>query len=106
LKEGSYLGDLLKSLLSDLGQGDLLELGKIHDRWAEIAGERLSGRSEPVSLKEGRLVVLTPAPAWTSEVHMSAPSLIRRIEEETGVVVVEIRVKTDPEAGRWQEKPT
>ncbi len=76
----------------------MLELGEIHRRWPEIAGERLSGRSEPASLRDGTLVVLTPAPVWANEVHMSTPTLIRRIEEETGIKVEEIRVRTDPGA--------
>jgi predicted nucleic acid-binding Zn ribbon protein len=103
LKEESYLGDALKALLSDIGQQDVLELGEIHRKWSEIAGERLAERSEPASLKDGKLVVLTPAPVWTSEIHMSSATLIRRIEEETGVKVEEIRVKTDPEANNGRK---
>jgi len=97
LKEESLLGDVLRAFLSGIGCDDVLELGMIHRRWPQISGERLAGRSEPVALREGRLVVLTPAPVWASEVHLAAPSLIRRIREETGIEVVEIRVKTGAE---------
>ena len=98
MKEEARLGDALKSFLRDIGRVDVLELGEIHGRWKEIAGERLSRWSEPVALRQGRLTVLVTAPAWASEVHMASGDIRMKIERETGLRVEEIKVRTDPSA--------
>ena len=95
MKEEAFLGDVLEAFLRDIGRDDILALGEIHRKWREIAGERLFEKSVPAALKENRLVVLAPAPAWSSEIHMMSPVLLKRIEEETGIKIDEIRVKTD-----------
>jgi predicted nucleic acid-binding Zn ribbon protein len=97
LKEEAFLGELLEGYLRDIGRKDVLDVSAILHKWKEIVGEQLSQRSIPTALEGAKLEILTPAPVWSSEIHMKSASIIRRIEEETGIKIEEIRVNIEKE---------
>ncbi len=103
MKEEVFIGELLEEYLRGIGYEGVLAGKEIIGKWREIVGERLYEKSMPVSLEGYRLEVMTPAPVWSSEIHMMSPLIIRRIAEETGIRVDEIKVKTDKNVEkRWK----
>ena len=98
MKEDAFLGELLEGYLRDIGREDVLDVSTILHKWREIVGERLSKRSIPTALTGRKLEILTPAPVWSSEIHMMSDVIIGKIEEETGIKIEEIRVNIEKES--------
>jgi predicted nucleic acid-binding Zn ribbon protein len=78
------LGDLVDSLKSKRGWGARLRGARVHQAWAEIAGEELARHVEPVRLAGGVLVVRAESPAWATQVSYLAPQLLQRANEVLG----------------------
>lgn len=103
MKEEVFLGELLEGYLREIGYDSVLAGREITGKWREIVGERLYKKSLPVSFEDNRLEILTPAPPWSNEIHMMSTAIIRRIAEETGIRVDEVKVKTDKNVEkRWK----
>lgn len=98
MKEEAFLGELLEGYLRDIGREDVLTATAILQKWKEIVGERLCEKSIPIAMEGKKLEILTPAPVWSSEIHMMSATIIRRIEEETGIKIEEIRVNIEKES--------
>ena len=103
MREEMFIGEILENYLRGIGYDSVLAGREITGKWRRIVGEKLFEKSIPVSFEKNRLEVVTPAPAWSSEIHMMSESIIRRIAEETGIKVNEIKVKTDKNVeNRWK----
>lgn len=76
------------TLLNDFNK-EISKTLRIHQAWAEIAGEVLAAHTEPVHLKSGTLTVLCDAPLWAQQVGIMSASLCEQIRKLTG-----FRVKT------------
>ncbi len=100
MKEEAFLGEALEGYLRDIGREDVLAASAILRKWKEIVGGRLCEKSIPTALEGKKLEILTPAPVWSSEIHMMSATIIRRIEEKTGIKIEEIRVNIEKEGDR------
>jgi predicted nucleic acid-binding Zn ribbon protein len=56
----------------------------IWTRWAELVGERLAARTQPLSLRDGVLSVLVANSAWLNELNFMRVDLVRRLNEFLG----------------------
>jgi hypothetical protein len=76
-----------------------IESARIFSRWAELVGEQVAARCEPVSLSRGVLKVRAASAPWASELRYLAPEVIRRVNAGVGREVVrELKVML-PSAG-------
>jgi len=71
------------TLLDDFNK-EIAKTLKIHQAWAEIAGEVLAAHTEPVHLKSGTLHILCDAPLWAQQVGILSASLCEQIRKITG----------------------
>ena len=89
------VGKELKSILSRLGIGVGLSLAKIADEWDAIAPEPFGGRSKPVALEEGLLVIEVPDGITATLLRYRTDDVLRALEASLGkgaVTEVKLRV--------------
>ena len=69
------LGDLLQALVQGRGWGPHMALGRLRASWADVVGDQVASRSEPVSLRDGVLTIKADGSAWATELTLLGPSL-------------------------------
>ena len=100
--EPDHLGRSLDRVVRSLGGPGVDVLGTVFSRWDELVGDQLAGRTEPRSLRDGRLVVAVDDPAWASQVRYLVPDLLDRVAgavgegQVTGIDVVVARPGGSP----------
>ena len=63
------LGSLLDGIMSKALPPEEIELLKIKNEWAQIAGADLARICEPISIKEGIVEIAVSHPAWLQELR-------------------------------------
>lgn len=94
------IGEVLDRTLRRMGAPGSDALTVVFDEWASVVGADAASGSRPVSLSEGRLVVVARDPAWASQLRWSVPTILERIEARLGAGVVgDVVVRVDPDSG-------
>lgn len=92
-REPRPLGELIDSMSTTSGWGNRLALGRLRQRWAEVAGNAVAAHSEPVKLDGGVLTIRAEAGAWATELTLLASTLASKADEALGGRFVrEVRV--------------
>jgi len=102
------VGELLDGLAERPGWGEHLALGRLRERWAEVAGAVVAAHSEPVRIEDGALVIRAESGAWATELSLLGRVLAARAGTVLGAGSVgSVRVVSDPEPKRpgWGWKP-
>lgn len=92
-------GDILETVLRDLGGGKAPDFATLSSQWADLAGEPWGSRTRPVHLRNTELVVEVSDGATASLLRYQAPELCQKLGEELGVGVVQtivLRVVRNP----------
>lgn len=87
MPEPAGLRELLVQLADNLGIEHPAETSRLFSAWAAIVGERVAGRCEPVSLRDGILKVRAASAAWAAELKYLSPEILRRVNGELGTDV-------------------
>lgn len=99
------LGDQLDRLLIDRGWKVDVAAGAVMGRWPVIVGIDVARHCTPVTFEDGVLVVRADSTAWATQLRLMAPTLLERLEAETGQgVVTELRI-VGPSAPSWSRGP-
>jgi hypothetical protein len=61
-----------------------MALGRLARSWDQVVGERLAGRSAPVSLEKGGLVVSAASSSWAAQVTFLSREIVRRANDILG----------------------
>ncbi|HMB68774.1 MAG TPA: DUF721 domain-containing protein [bacterium] len=76
------------TVLRDLGRGDTLlrrlAQARALEKWPEIVGPLLSGRTRALRVADGRLVVLAPGAALRQELTFHKRTILRKFNEAIG----------------------
>jgi len=95
-REPKPVSELLDGLAREPGWGDRLAVGRLRERWAEVAGAVVAAHSEPVRIEAGTLVVKAEPGAWATELSLLGKALASRAATLLGPsVVTTVRVVTD-----------
>ncbi|MFZ0119902.1 MAG: DciA family protein [Pseudonocardiaceae bacterium] len=95
------LGRLASRLVADRGWADRVSAGVVFARWAQLVGAEIAEHGEPVSLKDGELIVRASSTAWATQLRLLQRQLIARITAGVGPgVVTRLRVQ-GPAAPSW-----
>jgi predicted nucleic acid-binding Zn ribbon protein len=99
------LGRLASRLVADRGWADRVSAGVVFARWAALVGAEVAEHAEPVSLKDGELIVRASSTAWATQLRLLQRQLIARITAGVGPgVVTRLRVQA-PTAPSWVHGP-
>ncbi len=75
------IGGGLDRLLRRLGMPVVPDLARLVEEWADLAGEPWASRSEPVGLRDGKLVVAVGDGADATLFKYQADMLLERLEQ-------------------------
>ena len=100
------VSEVLDGLAREPGWGDRLMVGRLRERWADVAGAVVAAHSEPVRIEAGILVVKAEPGAWATELSLLGKVLATRAAAVAGAgTVTTVRVVSDleqrgPRSGR------
>lgn len=83
-KNVSTAGDWVDEILRKQFFADSLDEEEVKAAWKEIAGEFIGANTEPVSAKEGSLILRVTQPAMRFHLEQMKPELLQRIRERFG----------------------
>ena len=88
------IGEVLGSLVSDLGIGKRLQEYDAVLEWAEIVGPHIARVATAEKISQGVLVVRVSASTWRNELNMRKAELLDRLNTALGgKVVTDIRFR-------------
>lgn len=59
-------------------------LAAVQSAWAEAVGERVAAAAQPVSEREGAVIVECSDPVWAEELDLMQADLLRRLADRLG----------------------
>lgn len=85
LNQGVHLAEqFVTAILRAAGAEDGLHEDQVRAAWKDLAGDFISRHSEPVSVKNGHLVLRVTQPAMRFHLEQMKPMLLARIHERLG----------------------
>ena len=83
------LQQLVPSVMKGLGLEQRLRQSQIFHQWADIVGADIARHAQPVSLKNGLLVVAVDHPVWLQELaRYHKPLLLQKIRDCVGKTAI------------------
>lgn len=79
-KAGAWVDGILKSQFF----ADSLNEDEVKAAWKEIAGDFIGANTEPVSVKDGNLVLRVTQPAVRFHLEQLKPELLKKIQQRFG----------------------
>ena len=79
-RAGAWVDDILRKQFF----AESLDEDEVKAVWKELAGEFIGAHTEPVSVKEGNLVLRVTQPAMRFHLEQMKPELLRKIRERFG----------------------
>lgn len=77
-------GAFIAAILSAVGAQDGLHEDQVRATWLELAGDFIARHTEPVSVKNGHLVLRVTQPAMRFHLEQMKPLLLARIRSQLG----------------------
>ncbi|MDP3850529.1 MAG: DUF721 domain-containing protein [Luteolibacter sp.] len=74
----------IAAILRSAGMQDGIQEDELRAAWKELAGEFIARNSQPVSVKDGHLVLRVTQPAMRFHLEQMKPMLLTRIREHLG----------------------
>lgn len=85
LNAGIHLAEkFVAAILRATGAEDGLHEDQVRAAWKELAGDFISRHTEPLSVKNGHLVLRVTQPALRFQLEQMKPMLFTRIREQLG----------------------
>ena len=76
--------EFITAILRAAGAEDGLHEDQVRSAWKELAGDFISKHSEPLSVKNGQLVLRVNQPAMRFHLEQMKPMLLTRIQSQLG----------------------
>jgi predicted nucleic acid-binding Zn ribbon protein len=102
-RDPELFGQTVDRIVGERGWTTEVAVGGVMGRWAEIVGAEISGHVAPESFEDGVLTVRADSTAWSTQVRLLAPTLLRRLAEELGEGVVERVAVGGPMGPSWRK---
>jgi predicted nucleic acid-binding Zn ribbon protein len=88
------IGDLLPSVLRDLGLQKRFDERRLVERWADVVGPEISRRARATRFEKGTLYVQVDHGAWMQELHFIEKELVGKLRATCpGVDLTRIRLR-------------
>lgn len=85
LNSGIHLAEkFITAILRSAGAEDGLHEDQVRSAWKELAGDFIAAHTEPVSVKNGHLVLRVTQPAMRFHLEQMKPMLLTRIRAHLG----------------------
>lgn len=83
------LGDVLRTLIDQLGYREGIDAARAVEAWPELAGPTVMGVTEKVWMRNGQLFVKVRSAAWRHQLHLQREGWRGRLNEHLGREVVD-----------------
>lgn len=104
-RDPQRFGALMAGLMHDRGWERKTAEASVLARWEHLIGAGIAEHSEPVSLRDGALVVACESTAWATQLRLLTPRILQRLRAELGPdIVTSLRVH-GPTAPSWKKGP-
>ncbi len=104
-RDPQLLGALVSRLIADRGWERPAAEGTVFGSWEQLVGSDIAEKCQPVSLREGELVVQAESTAWATQLRLLVGKLLTRLRGEIGQgVVTSIKVH-GPVGPSWKRGP-
>ena len=91
-KRFARVGDLLPTVLKSIGLGQRLKEQEVLGIWAQVVGEEVAARTQPLRVDRGVLYVRVDHSAWLQELHFMEKEILRKLKEKApDIELVRIR---------------
>ena len=82
---GSPASHLVPQVMKKLGLEERLRQSQVFFSWPEIVGSDIARHAQPVSLRNGLLVVTVDHPVWLQELsRYHKPLMLKKVQERIG----------------------
>lgn len=98
-------GSLIGGLVRDRGWQRQTAEASVLARWEHLVGAGIAEHSQPVSLRDGALVVAAESTAWATQLRLLAPRILQRLRTEVGPDIVTTLRVHGPTAPSWKKGP-
>ena len=89
-----HIQTAIQNFLKKSGLNGGVEQQKALKLWGEIVGDSISKNTEPVSVKNGTLVIKTTNPVWKQELQIQKTEIIKKLNYRLKKnIIKEIRFK-------------
>ena len=85
-KNFSKLGDVLPSVLKQLGLEKKFRERQILTFWPEVVGDEIAARTEATHIDDGVLYVRVDPGAWMQELHFIERQLVARLKSKAPTI--------------------
>ena len=82
------VGNILWKLLRKKGYETVIKEEQIKERWKEIVGDAIGGKTEVSEVKNKCVFVKVKTAAWKNELTFLKPEILKKINDFTGIPVV------------------
>ena len=83
-KNISAAGDWVEGILAKQFFAESLEEDAVRSAWKDVAGEFIGANTEPISVKDGHLILRVTQPAMRFHLEQLKPELLRSVKERFG----------------------
>lgn len=84
----------IKNFLKKSGLNSGVEQQKALKLWGEIVGDSIANNTEPMSVKNGTMVIKTTNPVWKQELQIQKTEIIKKLNYRLRKnIIKEIRFK-------------
>ena len=84
----------IKNFLKKSGLNSGVEQQKALKLWGEIVGDSISKNTEPMSIKNGTMIIKTTNPVWKQELQIQKTEIIKKLNYRLKKnIIKEIRFK-------------
>jgi predicted nucleic acid-binding Zn ribbon protein len=82
---GSPASQLVPQVMKKLGLEERLRQSQVFFSWSEIVGAENASHAQPISLRNGLLVVTVDHPVWKDELsRYHKPLILQKVQERVG----------------------
>lgn len=102
-RDPQLLDNTIGRLIAEQGWGTDVRVHGVFTRWEHLVGRDVAAHCTPEAYKEGRLVVRTDSTAWSTQMKLLAPTVLRRLNAELGDGTVTVIDVQGPHLPSWKK---
>ena len=84
MKWAQPIGEILKSVVRDLGLAQKSSEQRAVIEWPDVVGHRIAEHARAMRVDEGRLFVEVDSPVWSQELTLMRREILRQLNDRIG----------------------
>ncbi|CAN5299243.1 DUF721 domain-containing protein [soil metagenome] len=102
-RDPQLLDTTIGRLIAEQGWDTDVRVHGVFSRWEHLVGPDVATHCTPESFRDGKLVVRTDSTAWSTQLKLLAPTVLRRLDAELGAGTVTVIDVQGPHLPNWKK---